>query len=216
MYGVTIYILGFFRPSPRSVVSRQYWRRGIYSPPLLLSTAISLSCKMLGCDSIFRSLISRRAVIGNFRKEPKKNNQIIISVIRMWHTHPIFLIVHEYFLQSNDGPVLFRPCLVNLAGRVSADWIVDNTKHKGITHPKVPSPSFPKNSKSRMFEQPWNLVWPLLSLSKEVLRGNETDRAISSEVWMQGVHKPCLLRALATQAFRITRDVKSKETVLLT
>lgn len=76
-----MYMLDFFRPSPVSCVNTKEVLKikGTYGSPLLLSTAISLRCRIFGCDSIFKSLISRRAVIGNFGTEG--GQRISVTVI---------------------------------------------------------------------------------------------------------------------------------------
>lgn len=53
------------------------------------------------------------------------------------------------------------------------------------THPNVPSPSFPKNSNSRILEQPWNRGRPSLPFSRGTLAdGDPADRAIVAILYL--------------------------------
>lgn len=75
--------------------------------------------------------------------------------------------MHEYLFKSNDSIVLFRSRFVDL----TVDIQFENTLLYRLseTHPKVPSPSLPKNSNSRMLVHPWNRLLPLLSLSRDTM-----------------------------------------------
>ena len=71
-------------------------QHNINNIPLLRSIAISLSWRMLGCESILSSLISRSAVIGNFANyilamfyargtKPRSQNVLITILPHLFH-----------------------------------------------------------------------------------------------------------------------------------
>lgn len=77
--------------------------------------------------------------------------------------------MHKDLFQGNNGSLPFGSCLVDLTENFS---IVLLQSFAG-TYPKVPSPSFPKSSKSRILEHPLNRTLPFWFLSRD-------DAAISS------------------------------------
>lgn len=54
---------------------------------------------------------------------------------------------------------LIEPCKP-LYMKMPCQLCADSNVWTEPTNPNVPSPSFPKNSKSRMFEHPWKRGWP--------------------------------------------------------
>lgn len=131
--------------------------------PLLRSTAISLSCRMLRCDSIFNNLISRRAVIGNYITGDQ--HTFMLCLIK-W-PDSVFLIVHENLFERNERSIFFGTGLVDLP--VKDLMLKDHSITAWDTNPKVPSPSFPRNSKSRILVQPRNLGLPQPFRSRDAI-----------------------------------------------
>lgn len=100
---------GFFPPVAYYAVRNPEWRNSV-ELPLLLSIAISSSRKMLGWLSILRSLISRSAVIGNYRLSVTN-----MGILRGEVVYPILFIVHQNLLQRYNCTGLFWPSLVHHA-----------------------------------------------------------------------------------------------------
>ena len=126
--------------------------------------------------------------------------------------YPIFLVMHENLFESNNRSISFRSSLVDFTIKYQLAYVtgayqetnLQNSIVKQIKpHPNVPSPSFPKNSNSRIFEQPRNRVCPWLSRSNGTLEdGDEIgntiawSRIISSERGLIEAMSYCKIKRL--------------------
>jgi hypothetical protein len=93
--------------------------------------------------------------------------------------------MHENLFESNNRSVSFRSSLVNFTVKYQLAYgtgayqetilikLVKQYCEQIKPHPNVPSPSFPKNSNSRIFEQPRNRVCPWLSRSNGTLEDGD-------------------------------------------
>lgn len=114
------WLLSSFPLDSFSENGRKGERRRSRHTPLLRSTAISLSWRILGCESILSNLISRSAVIGNLEhqlikchardKVKKKGTQD--------DSYTILFIMHKDLFQGNNRSLPFGSCLVDLTMRI--------------------------------------------------------------------------------------------------
>lgn len=116
------------------------------------------------CDKSFNSLISRRAVIGNWGNSSGHDGQGQAA----WPTYTILLVVHDDLLQRHllPGPLASRAVDLTVAEEVSA--IAPDSQDDLRTHPNVPSPSLPRMSYSLIREHPTKLC-----LGRRCARAND-------------------------------------------